>query len=591
MATGRLAVHVLSARNLRAADSNGKSDPYVKVAIVNASNKRVVQRTATVMETLNPSFSETLIFDDIARNAIIEIKVRDFDKFSRDDPLGHVRSSLQQWCADEDSFCSEPRWLSLEESGSDTAQIQLRIDFLADCSHMHHVEGDTSFVANHGGTAGSGVFAKLRSAREPLDDALRRLRKESATPAATNFRFDALTATLAVRIIKARNLRAGDVGGTSDPFCELRLRGGTEEKVHKTRVIKRTLDPNWTHCEEEVVWHEVRLHETLRLRLLDRDRFIRDDVLGHVDIDLVDWLAITGADDDIKMVINGFPSHARRFSAFHDTRWYALSTQGEVEVSIRMQLSESTRALSQWSCLVNQGLQVRNFLASVACRPSLALARDVHERSLHNLIMLQRMVDMRFDVDQERPHDAACGRLRIYVQSLHFSDMSQSPKMTSMSHSAPAGGTATPSTAAPEQNVPALVPEISIDSARLDSRHLVRRREDYLHQDDAHRLRRLLRRTRRAHGLHSNTQVSVSAHMESASRVVVFRSSSDACRLFGDTTTLSASVDTRCSFSPVSMDRPIMLAVKTASDTGDRVVGVAVSLHDIKCVIYTECAV
>lgn len=52
-----LVVTVVEARNLPAADLNGKSDPYVQLTL-----KNVVHKTKVVKATLNPTWKETFTF-------------------------------------------------------------------------------------------------------------------------------------------------------------------------------------------------------------------------------------------------------------------------------------------------------------------------------------------------------------------------------------------------------------------------------------------------------------------------------------------------------------------------------------------------
>lgn len=45
-----------------------------------------------------------------------------------------------------------------------------------------------------------------------------------------------------VTILGARNLKAMDRGGTSDPYARVRI---GSKVVHKTKHIKKTLTPEW----------------------------------------------------------------------------------------------------------------------------------------------------------------------------------------------------------------------------------------------------------------------------------------------------------------------------------------------------------
>ena len=89
---GVLEVHVQCADGLRAADSNGKSDPYAKVRV-----GRHKGQTKAVAKSLDPRWDERLLFPGTLADFIEEtltIKVRDKDKGSFDDPLGEVNVRL-----------------------------------------------------------------------------------------------------------------------------------------------------------------------------------------------------------------------------------------------------------------------------------------------------------------------------------------------------------------------------------------------------------------------------------------------------------------------------------------------------------------
>ena len=83
------------ADGLRAADSNGKSDPYAKVSV---GTKDVHKRqTKVVPKSLDPRWDERLLFPGALAElqaTTLVIKVRDKDKVGFDDHLGEVRVPL-----------------------------------------------------------------------------------------------------------------------------------------------------------------------------------------------------------------------------------------------------------------------------------------------------------------------------------------------------------------------------------------------------------------------------------------------------------------------------------------------------------------
>jgi Ca2+-dependent lipid-binding protein len=55
---GSMKLHILEARNLKAADSNGLSDPYVKVVQIKHGKQKSLYKTSVVKKTLNPVFKD-----------------------------------------------------------------------------------------------------------------------------------------------------------------------------------------------------------------------------------------------------------------------------------------------------------------------------------------------------------------------------------------------------------------------------------------------------------------------------------------------------------------------------------------------------
>ena len=82
-------VHLQRADGLRAADSNGKSDPYAKVSVGKHKGQ-----TKVVPKSLDPRWDERLLFPGTLAElqaTTLVIKVRDKDKVGFDDHLGEVR--------------------------------------------------------------------------------------------------------------------------------------------------------------------------------------------------------------------------------------------------------------------------------------------------------------------------------------------------------------------------------------------------------------------------------------------------------------------------------------------------------------------
>merc|ERR1712137_522970 len=111
-----------------------------------------------------------------------------------------------------------------------------------------------------------------------------------------------LMPTVRVNVIRGSDLIAADLGGSSDPYAIVKIGSETQfASQSKTRIIKKTLNPEWN----EFFTLHVNNPQTERLLLevKDKDRFGKDDSLGHAEMNLSDlqrnvekkcWLQLRG---------------------------------------------------------------------------------------------------------------------------------------------------------------------------------------------------------------------------------------------------------------------------------------------------------
>ncbi|KAI9363902.1 hypothetical protein DFJ73DRAFT_956356 [Zopfochytrium polystomum] len=102
------------------------------------------------------------------------------------------------------------------------------------------------------GTSGSPIrdaHTTTRDIGEPhttADGTLTRTNSNSSTDHAVEFGAQAAVGAFAINIVEARELKPVDAGGTSDPFVVVtQLLHGKSKVLHKTRVMKKTLNPHW----------------------------------------------------------------------------------------------------------------------------------------------------------------------------------------------------------------------------------------------------------------------------------------------------------------------------------------------------------
>lgn len=91
--TSKLVVVILEAKNLKKMDSDGFSDPYVKVQLALNKKKWKRKKTGVKKNTLNPYFNEEFTFDvtlEQIQNVDLIISVWDHDKVNKNEQIGKV---------------------------------------------------------------------------------------------------------------------------------------------------------------------------------------------------------------------------------------------------------------------------------------------------------------------------------------------------------------------------------------------------------------------------------------------------------------------------------------------------------------------
>ncbi|XP_011936389.1 PREDICTED: synaptotagmin-3 isoform X1 [Cercocebus atys] len=219
----QLVVRILQALDLPAKDSNGFSDPYVKIYLLPDRKKKF--QTKVHRKTLNPVFNETFQFSvplaELAQRKL-HFSVYDFDRFSRHDLIGQVVLDNLLELAEQPP--DRPLWRDIVEGGSEKADL-----------------GELNFSLCYLPTAGR----------------------------------------LTVTIIKASNLKAMDLTGFSDPYVKASLISeGRRLKKRKTSIKKNTLNPTYNEALVFDVAPESVENVGLSIAVVDYDCIGHNEVIG-----------------------------------------------------------------------------------------------------------------------------------------------------------------------------------------------------------------------------------------------------------------------------------------------------------------------
>ena len=148
----------MSAAGLKSADSNGKSDPYVRLLL---AGQRV--RSKTIMKTLDPQWDEHFEFvggrEELLKQSL-HLQVFDYDRLSMDDKLGVAQVELEPLLHATDQ---DPQW-----SGHVTLSVQGSVHL-----HLRWASGPpTPRARGEGGAEGA---ARRGHEKTPVLVARRRL--------------------------------------------------------------------------------------------------------------------------------------------------------------------------------------------------------------------------------------------------------------------------------------------------------------------------------------------------------------------------------------------------------------------------------
>nr|XP_006818684.1 PREDICTED: synaptotagmin-6-like [Saccoglossus kowalevskii] len=223
-----LIINIIKAIDLPAKDFSGTSDPYVKLYLL-PDRKRKFQ-TKVHRKNLNPTFDESFSFNvpfqEVPERSL-QLSIYDFDRFSRHDSIGQV--VVKNLMEKSDLSVETEYWMDIQKNThEDKADL-----------------GELMFSLCYLPTAGR----------------------------------------LTLTVIKARNLKAMDITGASDPYVKISLMcQGKRLKKKKTTVKKNTLNPVYNEAIVFDVPPEVMDQIALLVAVVDYDRVGHSELIGVTEV-------------------------------------------------------------------------------------------------------------------------------------------------------------------------------------------------------------------------------------------------------------------------------------------------------------------
>ncbi|XP_022085717.1 rabphilin-3A-like isoform X6 [Acanthaster planci] len=254
------------ASGLKAMDSNGMSDPYVKLHLLPGATKSTKLRTKTVHKTLDPKFNETLTYygitdDDLMRKTL-RLSVLDEDKFGHNDFIGEYRLPLRK--------------LTPHTTKNMSVYLEKQMP----------LEKDDELMGERGKILVSLKYLKERQ-------------------------------QLLVGILRCAGLAAMDANGYSDPYVKVYLKPDSGKKTkHKTATKKRTLNPEFNEEFFYDVAHNDLAKKTLEITVWDKDIGKHNDYIGGIQ------LGINAKGERLRHWFETLKHTDRRFE-----RWHTLSDE------------------------------------------------------------------------------------------------------------------------------------------------------------------------------------------------------------------------------------------------------------------------
>ncbi|KAI8643675.1 C2 domain-containing protein [Parasitella parasitica] len=294
---GVLTVTLLNAKDLKAVDKSGTSDPYVRFTI----NGEIVHKSATIKKNCNPVWkNEVFQVPIISRvTASFRIEVFDWNQISGDVPLGSGGITIRGDTVE--SFSARNVDIPLDGQAGDTGSVHVRLKwepqlllrrkthttFMGTTRRMTTKMGTTAFnwsqppkitssSPTKSNSAQSGLSGLLDSTsltslattapfnineagethqqqRNEEEDAIKS--HSAAAPVDHDFVVKTSQGTVHIQILEARNLK-----GDSEKINPVAIVHLGSKQLLKTKKLKKTCNPFWNEsCSQKLSGEEIQL--------------------------------------------------------------------------------------------------------------------------------------------------------------------------------------------------------------------------------------------------------------------------------------------------------------------------------------------
>ncbi|OUC42931.1 putative C2 domain protein [Trichinella nativa] len=269
-------------KNLPAMDSNGFSDPYVKLHLLPLANKSTKLRTSTKWKTLNPRWNERLIYygmskDDL-RKKTLRLMVLDQDRIGSDF-LGETRAPLKRLQSGKEKYFN----------------VYLEKQMPVSCIAIVAIAEEEKYLL------------KIEIQVEKCDEFT-----EERGKILLALCYDLQNKLLAVEVVRCAELVGMDSTGYSDPYVKLTLKPGALKSYHvKTEVKKKTLNPEYNRVFQFPVSYDELAKKSLDVEVWDKDVGKLDDFIGSV------TLSANAKSDRLKHWIECIQNPNKRIKKWH----------------------------------------------------------------------------------------------------------------------------------------------------------------------------------------------------------------------------------------------------------------------------------